>query len=751
MKMDTMKAHWGLVLLIFLSFGPLWGQARFQSKASGTWNSASTWLLLGGSSASGIPGSADTVDILSGHVITTGASTADCATLTVEAGGSLSINGAGNVQVNATSGAATILGTLIQSSSGTLLKVGSGTRSLFVGSTGKITLSGSAASPAFDSYSYDPASTCEFTALANQNIPSGVAYGNLTLGGSGTKTVWPVPPDTAFRCNGTLSVAAGVYFDVSTHILRIYFNGDVVNYGTIDASVGITVLWMNGANWLDYGTYLPSVTPGFGYNPATIFTNTAMGGNPTSQTFYDLIVQGSVSALSNFTVTRHVTISAGGTFNAGTGLTHTVGGNWTNNGTFNAGTSTIAFTGNSGQTIGSSTFYNVDLSDSLGATLAGDVTIAPGGSFTLSKGNLATGAYTLAINSADPGSLALGANKITGTVTRAIEAGSSGTYLFFGANGYVIPGGSGNPTSITATVYPSANPPNLPPGVDTGAVLKRYFTISGSGAGPAFSYTLRLPYERPEVRGNQAIYSIWENTGGGWMNVGTSGPLDTVNHFAQQVALTGFGEWTLAENTAPLPIQLGSFDAAVLANPTGVQLSWTTVSEINNYGFYVQRSTSSNTGFVDLPGNFVAGSGTSLASKHYQWVDRNPTGGADFYRLKQVDLDGSYRFTQAVKVSPGAISQADARQPIVFSLAQNYPNPFNPSTRINFSVDNAGFTTLKVYNILGEEVATLFAGAAVPGTDYSVSFDGSSLANGAYFYRLTNADKTSLKKMVLLK
>ncbi|HXX63190.1 MAG TPA: T9SS type A sorting domain-containing protein, partial [Bacteroidota bacterium] len=464
---------------------------------------------------------------------------------------------------------------------------------------------------------------------------------------------------------------------------------------------------------------------------------------------YDLIVQGTVSAASGFTVTRHITIMPGGTFNGGSGLTHTLGGNWTNNGTFNAGTSTIAFTGDSGQTIGGTTFYNIVLNDSLGAMLSGNVTLAAGGTCTLTRGNLSTGAYALAINNTDPAALVLGANTITGTVTRAIAPGSSAQYLLFGTNGYLVPSGSGNPTTITATVFPNTNPPNLPGNVDTAQVLKRYFTISAQGAGPAFSYTLCLPYAKSEVRGMQSIYSLWVYSGSGWTNVGTEGAPDTVNHYAVQTGLTAFGEWTLAENTAPLPIQLGTLDASAQVNPSVVQLNWTTVSEVNNYGFYVQRSAAPASGFADLPGNFISGSGTSLAAKHYQWVDRNPLPGTAYYRLKQVDLDGSFGYTQPVKVVSGA--SVDAHGPVVFALAQNYPNPFNPSTRINFSVDNAGYTTLKVYNILGEEVATLFAGPAVPGTDYSVSFDGSALANGAYFYRLTTADKTTLKKMVLLK
>jgi hypothetical protein len=618
-----------------------------------------------------------------------------------------------------------------------------------------MTISGTAANPAFDTYSYDPASTEEFTAAADQTILSGnattpIVYGNLTLGGSGKKTVSPINVDTTYTIAGDLNVAAGVYFDVSTCVLRIYFQGNVTNYGTIDASVGITVLLMTGPQWINYGTYLPSFTAGFGYNPATIFVNTSMGGSPAAQTFYDLLVQGTMSVINPLTVTRNVTIAPGGTLNGGTSLTHSVGGNWTNNGVFNCGTSTVNFNGKFGRTIAGSTFYNVILNDSLGATLTGNVTI--GGTLVVNAGNIATGANTLTIGSNDPAAFTPGLWTVTGTVARAIAPGSTGTYRFFDANTYVIPGGTGNPSAITATVFPNTNPPSLPHAGDTSVVLKRYYAVSGTGAGAGFTYGIRLSYAKSEVRGFEQLYALWGNPGTGWVNAGTSSAPDTTNHFAEQSGLTGWSQWTLAESTAPLPIQLMSFQVSPVSGSGNVKLAWATASEVNNYGFYVQRSTASASGFTDVAGGFVAGSGTSASMKQYVWVDQNPLSGTSYYRLKQIDLDGSSRVTEALKVVQGSVQGSEnGRQPAVFGLAQNYPNPFNPTTRITFTVDNPGYTTLKVYNVLGDEVATLYEGMAQTGNQYTVAFDGNSLANGAYFYRLVSGERTSLKKMVLVK
>ncbi|HUI09996.1 MAG TPA: T9SS type A sorting domain-containing protein [Bacteroidota bacterium] len=731
-------------------------QAKFASRASGSWSAPGTWQLVSGASGTGVPTAVDTVDILAGNTVTTGATAADCAALIVETGGTLAIDGNAGVSVDGNPGAATVNGTLTLSSGGTLAKQAAGACAFSIGAGGKMTISGSAANPSFDSYSFDPASTEEFTRAGDQPVLSGdaaraIVYGNLTLGGSGTKTAMPINVDTTFRVAGTLTVGAGVTFDVSTYVLRIYFGGNVINYGTIDASVGITVLHMTGAQWLNYGTYLPSVTPGFGYTPESIFVNTVMGGSPSAQTFYDLLVQGTMTAGSGLTVIRNVVIGPGGTLNAGTGLTHAVGGNWTNAGAFNCGTSTVNFGGRFGRTIGNSTFYNMVLNDSLGATLDSDVTIAPGGSLVVTAGNIATGPHTLAIASSDPASFTPGAWSVTGTISRAIASGSAGTYRLFDAASCIVPGGTGNPSTITATVYPGVNPPGLPHAADTALVVRRYYVISSSGVGDGFTYGLWLAYAPSEARGNQAAYTLWQNASGGWANVGTAAPADTVAHCVWQTNLTGFGEWAIGENAAPLPVQLAAF-AASAGTSGGVNITWGTASEVNSYGFYVQRSATASSGFADIAGSFVAGAGTTVSPRQYAWTDRSPLAGTSYYRLKQVDLDGSVRYTEALKVVSGSgPSAGDGRVPAVFALEQNYPNPFNPTTRIAFTVEKPGATTLKVYTILGAEVATLFDAVAQPGTQYTVAFDGGSLANGAYFYRLVSGDKTLLHKMLLVK
>jgi hypothetical protein len=741
-----------ILLLLEGAIVPMSGQAIFRSQASGAWGTSGTWLLVSGTDADGVPDANDSAVVVTGTIVTVAGTNADCSSLTLDNGGTVQMTGAGNLRVNGTTGRATINGTLTIAGAGTLRKQGTGTRTLSVGPTGWITISGSAPTPVFDVYAIDNASTMEFTATADQTIQSGIIYGNLNLAGSGNKTVGPIPADTAFQCNGKVTIAAGVRFDVSTNILHVRFNGDMENHGTLDASVGVVMLTMTGGHWMNYGTFLASTTSGFGYTPAVTFINTVVGGSPVAQTFYDLIVQGSMSAGSGFTVQRNVLIQPGGTFDAGSGLTHTVGGNWTNAGTFVPGSSTITFNGTALQDIGASVFANVVINNAAGVQLTGNVSIAAGRSLTLTSGNLSTGVSTLSILSNSASALVTGANTITGTIQREIAAGSTGTYLLFGQNAYVIPGGTDNPTSITGTVFPGVNPPNMGGAVDTSHVARRYFTLTATGAGPGFTYAIRLPYLQSEVRGDESKYSIWQDSGIGWGDVGVSAAPDTANNFVQQTGLLGFSNWLIGEASGSLPIQLSSFHATVSPEAGDVTLNWSTSSEIMNFGFYVQRSSSPVSGFVDLPNNFLPGAGTTLEPRHYAWTEKSMVPGTYYYRLKQVDADGSIHPTDAIKVTVGNLTGVqEKRKPVSFELEQNYPNPFNPSTRIEFSVETAGYTTLKVYSILGEEIATLYAGFAQPGIGYSVNFVADARANGAYFYRLVSGEKTSMKKMILLK
>jgi hypothetical protein len=206
--------------------------------------------------------------------------------------------------------------------------------------------------------------------------------------------------------------------------------------------------------------------------------------------------------------------------------------------------------------------------------------------------------------------------------------------------------------------------------------------------------------------------------------------------------------------TSPLPIQLAHFEARGVENTNAVRLTWGTVSEINNYGFYVQHRDSSSQVFTDLVESFVPGHGTTLVPHEYSSVHQNVAVGTHYYRLKQIDLDGTFHFTDPVSISIRIVADVEEqRVPEQLSLSQNYPNPFNPTTAIVYQNPQVGKVVLKVFNELGEEISTLVDAVQEAGT-YTVTFSSNDnspkLASGVYFYRIESGSQVITRKMILL-
>lgn len=186
-----------------------------------------------------------------------------------------------------------------------------------------------------------------------------------------------------------------------------------------------------------------------------------------------------------------------------------------------------------------------------------------------------------------------------------------------------------------------------------------------------------------------------------------------------------------------VPVELTGFSANVIDN--SVLLNWTTVTETNNSGFEIQRR--SGDGEWEAMG-FVAGRGTTTNPSEYSYNDDVNSSGHFTYRLKQIDFDGTYEFSDEVNV--------EVSLPVKFNLAQNYPNPFNPSTIISFSIPQTSNVNLSVFNVLGEEVAVLVHETKSAGS-YEVEFNAKNLTSGIYIYKLEAGSFKSVKKMLLVK
>jgi len=212
-----------------------------------------------------------------------------------------------------------------------------------------------------------------------------------------------------------------------------------------------------------------------------------------------------------------------------------------------------------------------------------------------------------------------------------------------------------------------------------------------------------------------------------------------------------------------VPVELKSFTGLFLNS--SVQLNWTTATETNNSGFEIQRTSPLPSPYQGEGGEagrgwetigFVPGFGTTTEPKSYSFTDESITSGVYKYRLKQIDFDGSFIYSNEIEI-------ATDFTPKEFVLYQNYPNPFNPITKIKYTVPNVEthrdaslqMVTLKVYDVLGNEVATLVNEEKQPGV-YEVEFDshsdeGQNLSSGIYFYQLKAGSFSSIKKMILLK
>lgn len=198
-----------------------------------------------------------------------------------------------------------------------------------------------------------------------------------------------------------------------------------------------------------------------------------------------------------------------------------------------------------------------------------------------------------------------------------------------------------------------------------------------------------------------------------------------------------------------LPVVISSFVGYFISN-NSVKLEWETISEINNFGFYVEKLNPITNLFTTIEESFQPGAGNSFQPKQYTWTDENATESNLQYRLKQLDNNGLESYFGPIMLNPNSAENPEVI-PVEFKLNQNYPNPFNPQTSITFTVANSGFTTLKVYNILGNEISTLFNSIAEAGKKYNVEFNASSLPSGIYFYKLSNSGEIQTRKMVLLK
>ena len=295
-----------------------------------------------------------------------------------------------------------------------------------------------------------------------------------------------------------------------------------------------------------------------------------------------------------------------------------------------------------------------------------------------------------------------------------------------------------NAVDITSTEI--LNAPNILPSV-ANPLDDRYWVADVFGT-PG-TYTANLTFTLPSGyldlgdEANLNLYNRGSNSDGSWTLL-ISGATSMTATTVTFNGVSTLGQFTIGSSGSPLPVELVSFTGKV--KDQKVYLNWSTATEVNNYGFEIQRSIQIDK--WDVLG-FVEGHGNSNSQKEYNFIDSeiNPVG-IYSYRLKQIDNDGSYEFSKTIEVNFNV--------PNSFELSQNYPNPFNPSTTISFNLPESGKVILKIYNIIGKEIITLVEGYREAGI-YNINFNAEELASGMYLYRLSTNGFTETKKLLLMK
>jgi len=243
--------------------------------------------------------------------------------------------------------------------------------------------------------------------------------------------------------------------------------------------------------------------------------------------------------------------------------------------------------------------------------------------------------------------------------------------------------------------------------------------------------------------------TLLKTTDGGttWYNIrgGTSNDLNSI-YFTDYLTGWAVGSYgtIIKTESGGVPVELTSFNAFL--NKNKVELNWNTATELNNQGFEIHRKLLEQE-YIKI--GFVPGRGTTTEPQFYSFTDESLEPGKYQYRLKQIDYDGSFEYSNIIEVT--------VELPNEFSLSQNYPNPFNPTTSLRYAVGSGQFVSLKVYDVLGNEVATL-VNEEKPAGEYEVEFNAAShsgnvrnLPSGVYFYQLQAGSFVETKKMILMK
>ncbi|MFA5011869.1 MAG: T9SS type A sorting domain-containing protein [Ignavibacteria bacterium] len=576
-------------------------------------------------------------------------------------------------------------------------------------------------------------STIDFAQIGAFSIPNSITYKNLKITG-GTKT---------FSGN-TTTISENLTFDGTT----------------IDAPAASPFATISlGGNL----TYMGSVTNPADPNSITLLctkngTQTITGNGNTAR-FFRIQTTG--------TSTNVVLSTTGGTTNAllanvsGGGLTLGNGTSLTLNSntlTFLSGgrgsflstgtlvcdeTSNLVLntTSNTPGTIyfsGTNTVNNLTIDETGTSNFALGSNLTVNGTLTLTNGSLATGANTLYFGTSAVNPSEATGKTIIGTSVMNPRTVGNGSINFLSTNIATGPDNLGNVTITRKTGYLGV----ITVGSNTSIACNWTITADNQPtSGRDVTYSWLSDFDNGKVFNSTNLGQVWVSDDGlTWTASGL--PLEvsgdpreitnTVNHFSY---------WVVSTEDSPMPVALSSFSSVV--SNRNIKLNWVTDNEQNNAGFQIQRSAFSGQSTEWQSVGFVNGNGTKSTPTNYSFEDKNLNTGKYKYRLKQVDNNGNFEYFELS-------GEVEVGVPKKYDISQNYPNPFNPVTKINFDLPENGLVNIRLYDMLGREVAVIVNEVRNAGY-HTVQFDASKLSSGIYFYKMSAGKFNGIKKMAVIK
>ncbi|GAA4349451.1 hypothetical protein GCM10023185_06210 [Hymenobacter saemangeumensis] len=458
---------------------------------------------------------------------------------------------------------------------------------------------------------------------------------------------------------------------------------------------------------------------------------------------------------------RSLTVPAGASFTAGPAARLTVAGNWQNSGsTVLDPASVVTFAGAAQQVVGNGQFGSVVVNNPAGLLLQ-TANASSSGTLTLTAGRITTGAFQWVHSNPAPGSLSgySASSYVLGNLRRAVAPGVTGTYAFPvglpGAYALLEIDDKGLTGLSTLTARFGAKP-----GTDAGLncaegpTTPRYQSVHPAGvwtltpdtqptagnydvrAGLAPFYDLNdnlfAVLKRPDASINAADWS----TGGGTLNADNGSGRRVADGYALRKGLTSFSQFGLGRtNFSPLPVTLVAF-TAVRKGADGL-LTWRTATELNSASFEVQASTN---GLAWQTLSRQPAAGTSNSAHDYRYLDANlarysvPT---VYYRLRQVDVDGTTHYSPVVALSLQVSAWA----------VEAFPRPFESGLTARLSTPEAGPATLVVLDATGREVLRRTVPAAL-GSQLIGLPEADALPAGLYTLRISQGSHAGMVRVV---